>query len=66
MDFGDTGASILKTKETYINTIINHYERLNGRNNQLVLLFYFLNHLILLDFECTSFSSLQVKYNENI
>ena len=63
MDF-DT-VSTLKTKETYI-IIINHDESLNGRNNQLGLLFYFLNHLILLDFECTSFLSSAGKYNQNI
>ena len=37
-----------------------YYESLNGRNYQLGVLFYFLNHLIgVLEFECTSFFSLQ-------
>jgi hypothetical protein len=42
--------------------IINHYEILNGKNNQLHLLFYFLNHLTLLDCESTSFLSQQVSF----
>jgi len=57
MDF-DT-VLLLKKKETYV-IIINHYESLNERIKKLGLLYYFLNHLILLDFERTSFLSLQV------
>ena len=57
---------ILNKKETYNIIIIYHYESPNRRNNHLGLLFYYLSHLIPLDFECTSFFFLQVSLKHHL